>query len=164
MLKKCVNLRKFIKFIMGKWSEFDLGKLCLFSPINKGKWIMIRKHLARSVHVGSQICSWNWRLFWLWHQVFFPFLGLPLPWLEYKLWCRVCSFQGSLWLTSLLLVPGTGMLPKPGARNLMEANPSPWLLFLCCIFWNPALTPFHFNCQEEHAALSSRLSFPREDK
>lgn len=62
---------------MGKRSEFDLGKLCLFSHVNKGKWIMIRKHLARSVHVGLRGCSWNWRLSWLWHQFFFPFLGLP---------------------------------------------------------------------------------------
>ena len=37
MLKKCINLRKFIKFKMGKWSGFDLGKLYLFSHVNKGR-------------------------------------------------------------------------------------------------------------------------------
>lgn len=46
MLEKCINPRKFIKFKMGKWSGFDLGKLYLFSHVNKGKCIMIRKGLS----------------------------------------------------------------------------------------------------------------------
>lgn len=36
MLKKCTNLRKFIKFKMGKWLGFGLGKLHLFSHVNGG--------------------------------------------------------------------------------------------------------------------------------
>ena len=80
---------------MGKWSRFDLGKLYLFSHVNKGKYVMIRKHLASSIHVEvlSQ-CNGKWRLFSLWHEIFF-FLWSSKS-LVYKPCCMERSFQGSV--------------------------------------------------------------------
>lgn len=63
ILKKCINLRKFVKFKMGEWSGFDLGKLYLFCHVDKGKCIMIKKHWARSVRISLQVHHRNWRLF-----------------------------------------------------------------------------------------------------